>query len=155
MKTFIKYWLLVWCSILAVTIVFFSFFQLNKVSGPSMSLTIKDGDFILGCEIFNSIERFDIVTIHLPDGKIIVKRIIGLPGETVHIYNGNVYIDGNLLDDVVSNITFDEGTASVPLALGNNEFFVLGDNRINSFDSRAPECGVILLDWITAKIIGK
>ena len=117
--------------------------------------TISDGDIVLSSRIFNTIERFDIVNIRLPDGQLIIKRIIGIPGETVRISGGCVYINDEKLDDIVSCETLYRGIAIEPIVLGEDEYFVLGDNRENSKDSRNEEVGVIHLDMIDAKIIGK
>ena len=135
----------VWCAI----------FPLCYVRGPSMSPTVSNGEMLLSSRIFNTIERFDIVTIRMPDGQLLIKRIIGLPGETVRISGGHVYINGEKLDDVVSCETLYRGIAIEPIVLGKDEYFVLGDNRGNSMDSRNEEVGVIHLDMIESKIIEK
>lgn len=125
-----------------------SIFPLCLVQGPSMTPTISDGDLLVTCKIIGTVERFDIVNITLPDGKLIIKRVIGLPGETVQIDDGYVYINGDKLDDAVP-----DGKEAEPVILGEGEYFVLSDNRKNSMDSR--EIGVIPYEWITSKIIGK
>ena len=148
-----KAYIITLCSVLAVFCILNSIFPLCAVNGPSMSPTISDGDWLVTCKIVGTVDRFDIVTIILPDGKSIIKRVIGLPGETVQISNGCVYVNGEELDDIVSCRTFPKGIASKPLTLGEGEYFVLGDNRRNSMDSR--ELGAIPYEWITSKIIWK
>ena len=73
-----------------------------------------------------------------------IKRIIGLPGETVQVKNGEVYIDGEILgEDYGAEAMEDAGIASDPIELGTDEYFVLGDNRNHSSDSRDPSVGVL------------
>lgn len=111
----------------------------------SMLNTIHEGDRVIASRItytFNDPERYDIAIFKYPDNpqQNFVKRIIGLPGETVSIRNGEVYIvdkDGKsqkLRDDFVSPENMDNynGTFVVP----EDSYFVMGDNRDNSFDSR-------------------
>lgn len=104
------------------------------------------------------ISRFDIITIRSEalDNRMILKRVIGLPGETVQIMDGTVYINGSpLYEPYFSDapaIT-DPGNASAPIVLGNNEYFVLGDNRPESIDSRSDKIGLISADSITGKVI--
>ena len=153
MKHYIKSYIILLCFVAVVTYIVTSIFSLCYVSGPSMSPTILDGDIVLSCKIFNTVERFDIVTIRMPDGQLLIKRIIGLPRETVRISGGHVYINDEKLDDIVSCETLYRGIAIEPIVLGEDEYFVLGDNRENSMDSRNEEVGVIPLDLIESKII--
>ncbi len=77
-----------------------------------------------------------------------IKRVIGLPGETVQIRNGLVYIDGELLEDYTFDKIETEGLAETPYLLGEDEYFVLGDNRNNSEDSRSGNIGAVHRDYI-------
>ena len=85
-------------------------------------------------------ERFDIVVFPVVrDGKeeYYIKRVIGLPGETVQIIDGYVYINGEKLDENYGEeVMNDAGRAAEPITLGDDEYFVLGDNRNRSDDSR-------------------
>lgn len=134
--------------------------QLYQVSGRSMEPTCHSGSFLLVQKfgIPEQISRFDIITIRSEalDNRMILKRVIGLPGETVQIMNGTVYINGSpLYEPYFSDapaIT-DPGNASAPIVLGNNEYFVLGDNRPESIDSRSDKIGLIPADSITGKVI--
>ncbi len=121
----------------------------TSVSGNSMYPTYKDRQSVLVYKTYSSINRYDIVAI---DGdRPLIKRVVGLPNETVQIANGKVYINSKLLsDDVISVDIKEAGKASSPIVLGENEYFVLGDNRNNSSDSR--EYGAFSEEQILGKI---
>jgi signal peptidase I len=101
--------------------------------------------------------RFDIVVFPYPQerGVHFIKRVIGMPGETVQILeDGSILIDGKVLEEVYGNetITPDHiGRAINPVVLGEDEYFVMGDNRNNSKDSRDPSVGSIKRDDIVGK----
>lgn len=115
--------------------------QRTKVSGESMEATLQDEDNLLVDKIsyrFRDPKRFEVIVFeHGTDHYI--KRIIGLPGETVQIIGNDIYINNELLEEDFSR-DGEMGTAGVaanPITLGENEYFVLGDNRLHSHDSRA------------------
>ncbi len=124
--------------------------QRTQVSGRSMEPKLSDGDNLIVDKItyrFKDPERFDIIVFpyqHKED-TYYIKRIIGMPGETVNIDEaGNIYIDGEVLDEGYGKeIIKDAGLAYTPVTLGEDEYFVLGDNRNNSSDSRDPSVGNI------------
>ncbi len=125
--------------------------QRTQVSGTSMEYTLSDGDNLIVDKItyrFHKPERFDIVVFpfkHKED-TYYIKRIIGMPGETVQIdQNGVIYIDGEELEESYGReIIQDPGEAADPIELGADEYFVLGDNRNASSDSRDPSVGKVL-----------
>lgn len=123
--------------------------QRTQVSGSSMETTLSDGDQLIVDKIsyrFRDPKRYDIVVFpyQYEENTYYIKRIIGLPGETVQIVDGYVYIDGEKLDEHYGNeVMLDPGIAEDPVTLGDDEYFVLGDNRNNSQDSRAANVGVI------------
>lgn len=126
--------------------------QRTEVSGESMSNTLHSGDTLWIDKLeyeFGSPKRYDVV-VFPPDTEdeetFFIKRIIGLPGETVYIdTDGTIYInDEPLLDDVYGREVISEdqrGLAAEEITLGEDEYFVLGDNRNNSRDSRVPAVG--------------
>lgn len=133
--------------------------QRTQVLGQSMENTLSDQDNLIVDKLsyhFMKPHRYDIVVFPVDDSQNVfyIKRIIGLPGETLQIIDGNIYIDGVRLkeDFGKENISVDrEGLAAEPVELGDNEYFVLGDNRNHSMDSRDPQVGNIS----KSDIIGK
>ena len=132
--------------------------QRTVVLGSSMEPTLQDGDNLITDKItYRLIEpkRFDIVVFPYKEitSKLLIKRIIGMPGEKVQIKNGKVYInDTELKDDVYGNaLMVDEGIVGDPVVLAADEYFVLGDNRNNSQDSRFASVGNIHRDDIIGR----
>lgn len=132
--------------------------QRTQVSGGSMEPKLSNGDNLIVDKItykFKSPERFDIIVFPYKnkEGTFYIKRIIGLPGETVYIDDsGNIYIDDELLEESYGKeIIKDSGRAYTPITLGDDEYFVMGDNRNNSSDSREPSVGNIKRDDIIGR----
>ena len=143
-------WLLYIVLIIAFTWFVVTFVgQRTEVSGSSMETTLSDKDQLIVDKMtyrFRDPKRYDIVVFpyQYQDNTYYIKRIIGLPGETVQILSGMVYIDGMRLDEHYGNELMENpGIAEEPLTLGEDEYFVLGDNRNNSSDSRASDVGLI------------
>ena len=123
--------------------------QRTYVSGSSMENTLGHGDNLIVDKLsyrFQDPERFDIIVFpfRYEEKTYYIKRIIGLPGETVQIQDGNIYIDGEVLNESYGReVMKNAGLAADPITLGEDEYFVLGDNRNDSTDSRDPSVGVI------------
>lgn len=134
--------------------------QKVQVEGSSMYSTLHDNDQLLLEKMsyrFSDPQRFDIVIFHPVSeakGKLYIKRVIGLPGETIQIKDGLIYINGKQLEESygLQEIS-DPGIASDPIVIGTNEYFVLGDNREASDDSRKSWIGLISRDSIAGKAV--
>ena len=158
MKKEILSWVFYIAFVLVLTWVIITFVgQRTRVDGRSMMNTLHDGDNLIVEKLsyrFSDPKRFDII-VFPPTGKkeYYIKRIIGLPGETVQIdENGNIYINGELLEENYGAETIQNpGRAAKPITLGDDEYFVMGDNRNNSKDSRSEEVGIVK----RAQIIGR
>ena len=148
MKKEILSWVFYIAFVLVLTWVIITFVgQRTRVDGRSLMNTLHDGDNLIVEKLsyrFSDPKRFDII-VFPPTGKkeYYIKRIIGLPGETVQIdENGNIYINGELLEENYGAETIQNpGRAAKPITLGDDEYFVMGDNRNNSKDSRSEEVG--------------
>lgn len=127
-----------------------------KVPTGSMENTIMPGDRIMGLRVvywFDGPERGDIVVFKYPDDESqkYIKRVVGLPGETVSIVNGEVYINGQLNTEINSHIKEPMNGDFGPYEVPEDSYFMMGDNRNNSHDSRFWEKTFVKED----KIMGK
>lgn len=131
--------------------------QRTKVSGDSMEATLQDGDNLIVDKIsyrFRDPKRFEVIVFpyRYADDTYYIKRIIGLPGETIQIIDGYVYINGELLDENFGlEVMNNAGSAANPIELGDDEYFVLGDNRNCSADSRESNVGVLHRDELIGR----
>ena len=134
--------------------------QRTEVSGASMEYTLDDGDNLIVDKIsyrFRDPERFDIIVFpwKYQESTYYIKRIIGMPGETVQIgQDGTIYINGEVLKESYGREVIKAeniGLAAEPITLGEDEYFVMGDNRNNSTDSRSPMVGNIKREEIIGR----
>lgn len=130
----------------------------TSVVGQSMSETLENGDQILVNRFMYKVigPKANDVIVFLPNGNekshYYVKRVIGIPGDTVQIKDGRIYVNGTEFTEKVDVAAIeDAGLAADAVTLGDDEYFVLGDNRNNSEDSRYANIGNIKREYIIGK----
>ena len=129
------------------------------VSGESMENNLHNGEWLLNSKItykFNDIKRFDIVIIKKKE-YLIIKRVIGLPGETVEYKDNKLYINGELVEDKyaknnTNNFTLKDICYTCEV-IPDGKYLVLGDNREISSDSRSKDLGLVSEDYIIGKAV--
>jgi len=144
-------WLLYILIIIGLTYLIITFVgQRTRVSGSSMETTLSNGDNLIVDKLtyhFKEPKRYDIIVFpyKYEENTYYIKRIIGLPGETVQVIDGYTYINGEqLVGDIYgAEVMEAAGIAAEPITLGEDEYFVLGDNRNHSSDSRDPSVGIL------------
>ena len=130
----------------------------TSVVGQSMSETLENGDQILVNRFMYKVigPKANDVIVFLPNGNekshYYVKRVIGVPGDTVQIKNGRIYVNGTEFTEKVDVASIeDAGLAADAVTLGDDEYFVLGDNRNNSEESLYANIGNIKREYIIGK----
>lgn len=145
--------------IVVVVALLFRYFLIQPfvVVGKSMEPNFKDKEYLVVDKLTYKLrhpKRGEVVIFHPPQNpkESYIKRVIGLPGELVEINNGNVYIDGNLLNESYIQKETDVANASNNMSqrIASNEYFVFGDNRDHSSDSR--EIGPIPINYFQGKV---
>ena len=143
--------------LVAFTLVYFVGLR-TSVVGQSMAETLNGGDEILVNRFMYKVigPKANDVIVFLPNGNekshYYVKRVIGVPGDTVQIKNGRIYVNGTEFTEKVDVASIeDAGLAADAVTLGDDEYFVLGDNRNNSEDSRYANIGNIKREYIIGK----
>jgi signal peptidase I len=149
-KRFLSPWLAVVFLILVLYLFDVKKIRFYLVPSESMSPTLKQSDYIAGFVIKpEDVARGDIVVFSSGnEGDYYVKRVVGLPGEIIAILNGYVYINGQLLDEPY--VKYRSTDSFAPMKIGKNSVFIMGDNRVNSLDSRF--IGPVPLSLIQAKV---
>jgi len=141
--------------ILVVVVIRVFIFDPVRVDGPSMNTTLTNGEIVILNKFEyrkKDIKRYDVVVVKV-DGKQIIKRVIGLPNETIEVKNNNVYANGKKLKNSFASTKTDDfdlsqiGLKKIPA----DSYFVMGDNREVSLDSRYMEVGTIKKEQILGK----
>ncbi len=132
--------------------------QRTRVSGHSMETTLSHGDNLIVDKLtyrFKEPKRYDIIVFpyKYEENVFYIKRIVGLPGETVQVVDGYTYINGELLESDIygAELMEEPGIAAEAKTLGEDEYFVLGDNRNHSSDSRDPSVGILTREDLLGK----
>ena len=131
--------------------------QRTQVSGSSMETTLSHGDQLIVDKIsyrFSDPKRYDIVVFpyHYEENTFYIKRIIGMPGETVQIVDGEVYIDGNFWESITAMSRWKmQGLRRIRSRWGMMSILSSGDNRNNSQDSRVSNVGVLHRDELLGR----
>ncbi|NLL93908.1 MAG: signal peptidase I [Clostridiales bacterium] len=138
--------------VLAIFVIHFFCYQADVV-GNSMADELNNSERILVNKLSYEIgtpKRFDVI-VFKNDDNVVVKRIIALPGERVKIENSTIYINGVAIEDPYFDGNYESGNATTESEVGPNEYFVMGDNRNVSEDSRFSYVGNVKYEDILGK----
>ena len=144
--------------IVVVLVIVLYVVTLQQVVGPSMEPTLNDGDVLILNKFqyyLFDIKRNDVVSLKYDGSKYLIKRVIGLPGESIYYKDNVLYINGNpYKENIVDGLVTEDfdlkdlGYDVIP----EDMYLVLGDNRDNSLDSRSKEVGLIKKEDIIGKV---
>lgn len=141
-KSGVMSWVIFIIFLLGIIIFFRYVIQFTVVSGDSMNPTLEDGDILLTSSLFYEIDRYEVIIYQDDNGYDVIKRVIGMPNESVEISDGVVYIDGVPIEEsYTAGISNDMDEVIV----GEDSYFVIGDYRQPgaSYDSRNSDVGPI------------
>ena len=141
----------------ALVLVYFVGYRTDVV-GSSMLGTLAEGDEVLVNRFVYKLTqpKTNDIVVFFPNGNekshLYIKRVIGVPGDTVQIKNGTVYVNGKVFDEKIEAASIEHAElAEDEIEVGEDEFFVLGDNRNNSEDSRYANIGNVKKEYIMGK----
>lgn len=127
-------------------------FPVLQISGSSMEPTLNDEEIVVLLKTTN-LKRGELCCFSYQN-KLLIKRVVGLPGDKIHIdESGNVYVNNALIDEpYVTDKSLGESDITYPCYVTDNHYFVLGDHRSTSIDSRSSVIGLVSEDYIVGKI---
>ncbi|MBE7042258.1 MAG: signal peptidase I [Ruminococcaceae bacterium] len=140
-------WIVVLAAALVITFVIRTFvFTMVVVDGPSMENTLKTGDRLAVVRLAYEPKQGDIIVFY-PNGnkeRPYIKRVIAIEGQTIDVRDGNVYVDGALIEEpYLGSPTTESGNQSYPITLPEGYLFAMGDNRQQSLDCRSTSVGLV------------
>ena len=144
-----------------VAVIILQFIKPTFVRETSMLPTLQEFNFLFLSKQsyhFGEPERGDIIVFHTNlktkngDEKMLIKRVIALPGETIHIEDGQVMINGEVLEEPYTMEPYTSGYVQ-DMAVPDGSLFVMGDNRQNSIDSRDPSVGLVEIEEVYGKAV--
>lgn len=148
-------------AIVIVILAFTLLFRIFVVKGPSMESTLIDGDRLVATNLFGQPDAGDVIIFSgkFNDGEVLVKRVIGTAGDIVDITEeGKVSVNGAVIEEPyldAHQITYHHPYAptAMPYTVQEGELFVMGDNRLESLDSRSTEIGVAKIERVLGKVV--
>jgi signal peptidase I len=162
MNSELKEWIKDIVIALIIAVVVIQFVKPTIVKESSMEPNFYENDYLFvskqSYKLFGEVERGDVVVVHSSlvqengDEKMLIKRIIGLPGDRIDISDGMVYINGEALEESYTKDGVTSGDVR-NLVVPDGEIFCMGDNRLVSIDSRDPSVGCIDIDQIVGKVV--
>lgn len=145
-------------SLVILAVLFVCLFRVVGISGPSMEDSFHDGDWVIVSNIEKGLNRGDVVIVTQPNSmqEPLIKRVIAVSGDTVNIdfVSGDVSINGEVIDEpYIKGRTHLSYDVAFPLTVPEGKLFVMGDNRMNSIDSRSSVIGFIDERYILGKVV--
>lgn len=143
-------------SVIIVALIFTFVGRVNTVRGSSMEPNFHEGDRIITTNLHGKLKYGDVVVIKRKDDTPLIKRIIGVEGDTIEVdpIKGEVKVNGKLLqEDYINEITYTNYGTTYPAVVPEGHYFVMGDNRNHSDDSRNPKIGMIDEKNIFGKVV--
>ena len=151
-------WLIFVDGIVIVALALFLIFRvvlgISTVDGTSMAPTLRNGQKLIFFRLNPTYEIGDIICMRMPNGDQYVKRIRAGPGDTIELTGDAVYVNGQEIEEEYANgkTELQEDTVEYPMKLDEEQYFVMGDNREHSIDSRS--FGAIVIYQIQGRILG-
>ena len=156
-KVFVE-WLQSLVEAIVIILILFFFCWPLKIDGNSMEATFSSNDRVIisrACGFFNLLQRSDVIVCKIKEDNeevVILKRLIGIPGDKIEIVAGKVFVNSRLVEE--NYVSFNDTYNLFEIELGQDEYFVLGDNRVLSSDSRhfgplkkSSIIGKVLIKW--------